>query len=134
MYMKRNNILKFHIGRATWRDRPTLTFVGESRIDEGDAFDNHLFDHDGVFYDANGNEVGLTVAEAATGIGRIELDGDYDTTYTTRFEDLTEKELNALRRDKRHGIIADFARLQGISDEDIEEAIEEGDISALGIF
>jgi hypothetical protein len=40
----------------------------------------------------------LTKKEAETGIGCINIDEDYDTTYTTLLSDCDEKELKAIRR------------------------------------
>ncbi len=50
-----------------------------------------------IFFDFNGNPVGLTDAEVDTGIGRIEQDGDFDTTYTKYLSDCTEAEIEAIR-------------------------------------
>jgi hypothetical protein len=49
-----------------------------------------------VYYDGNGNEVGLTAAEEATGIGCINIDNEYNTTYTCRLEDCDENELQII--------------------------------------
>lgn len=46
-----------------------------------------------MYFDGGGNPVGLTVAEAETGIGYINIDNDYDSTYTTYLKDCEEKEL-----------------------------------------
>ncbi len=45
------------------------------------------------YYDGDGNPVGLTVKELETGIGCIDIDGQYNTTYTTFASNLSEKEL-----------------------------------------
>jgi len=50
-----------------------------------------------VYYDGGGNPVGLTVEEAETGIGVIDIDGDYDTTYTCRLTDCDEDELQLIK-------------------------------------
>lgn len=49
-----------------------------------------------VYTDGSGNEVGLSFEEAKTGIGRIEIDGDYNTTYTSYLEDLDQNEFSLL--------------------------------------
>ena len=49
-----------------------------------------------VYMDCNNNPVGLTVAEAETGIGRINIDQDYDTTSTCKLSDCNEKEMQLI--------------------------------------
>ena len=50
-----------------------------------------------VYTDGGGNQVGLTVEEAySTGIGKINIDNDYNTTYTCRLEDCDESELQLI--------------------------------------
>ena len=51
---------------------------------------------DEIYTNDNGNPVGLTVKEAETGIGRIDIDGEYNTIYTCFLCDCDEKELNAI--------------------------------------
>lgn len=46
-----------------------------------------------IYVDESGNPVGLTVAEANTGIGMIDIDGEYDTTYVTTSDNLSVAEL-----------------------------------------
>jgi hypothetical protein len=46
--------------------------------------------------DANGNSTGLTEAESDSGIGRINIDDSYDTTYTCLLSDCDEKQLQAI--------------------------------------
>ncbi len=97
--MKNLIIVKFHIGRGgRFNNQGHLTFKGVQRIDEGDSF-NELFFNDKTkeYQNCQGGEVGLTEVEADSGIGRIDQDGDYDTTYTTTIEDLTEEEESLIR-------------------------------------
>lgn len=49
------------------------------------------------YFDGGGNPVGLTEKEAESGIGRINIDNDYDTTYTCSLSDCEENELKAIR-------------------------------------
>lgn len=49
-----------------------------------------------AWFDSNGNPVGLTIAEELTGIGRINQDEEYDTTYTCYLKDCNEKEMTAI--------------------------------------
>jgi hypothetical protein len=97
-----NTIVAFHIGRGgRFHNAGFKTFIGEKKI--GD-FTNDLFikeRENGKFctpeyVDGGGNPVGLTVKEAETGIGRINLDEDYNTTYTTFLSDCDEKEIKLI--------------------------------------
>ena len=49
-----------------------------------------------IYLDNGGNSVELTVAEAETGIGRINEDNQYDTTYTCLLSDCSEDELRLI--------------------------------------
>lgn len=49
-----------------------------------------------IYVDHNGEGVGLTSAEAETGIGCIDIDAQYDTTYTVAGDGLGEEEMNAI--------------------------------------
>jgi len=46
-----------------------------------------------VYTDCNGNSVGLTEKECEIGVGCIDIDRQYDTTYCKYFEDCNEREL-----------------------------------------
>lgn len=52
------------------------------------------------YYTECGNPVGLTKDEAESGIGRIDIDGGYDTTYTCYLHDCTEAEAHLIRRSR----------------------------------
>jgi len=49
-----------------------------------------------VYFDGSGSPVGLTVEEEETGIGTINIDHGYDTTYTKLIEDCTSNEFQAI--------------------------------------
>jgi len=51
-----------------------------------------------VYYSSNGRPVGLTEKDVEIGIGSIDEDGQYDTTYTTYLYDLSEGEIEAIKR------------------------------------
>lgn len=51
------------------------------------------------FTDCNGNRVGLTNKEYEEGVGKIDLDGIYNTCYVTRLGDIDERELTAMLGD-----------------------------------
>lgn len=50
-----------------------------------------------IYTDCNGNEVGLTYEEEQTGIGCIDNDGEYDTVYTCKIEDLDEDDIKVIK-------------------------------------
>ena len=54
------------------------------------------------YFDGNGNTVGLTCDEEFEGVGRIDVDGGYDTTYTCYLSDCSENEITAIQ-DSREG-------------------------------
>ena len=49
-----------------------------------------------IYHQDNGNDVSLSVLEAESGLGTIDLDGEFDTVYTIRAEDLGECEIDAI--------------------------------------
>lgn len=59
-----------------------------------------------MYYDESGNGVGLAVNN--DGIGRINEDGEYDTTYTTYIKDLTEHEIEAMRENITWGAVREY--------------------------
>lgn len=72
------------------------------------------------YADACGNLVGLTEAEEESGVGCINIDNDYNTTYTCRLSDCDEKELHLIVDYAGYvdSSIVDYAKEQlGIVDE-----------------
>ena len=49
-----------------------------------------------IYKDGNGNSVGLTEADEETGVGSINEDNEYDTTYTCLLKDCSEDELQLI--------------------------------------
>lgn len=112
-------IVAFHIGRGgRFYNGGHLTFLGEGKIsdytedcwppvkiDENSDSDlpEPIDDNspEAEWTDCNGNSVGLTNAEYQSGIGRIDIDGEYNTTYTMRLGDIEEdsKEWDAIFAD-----------------------------------
>ncbi len=88
-------IVAFHIGRGgRWYNAGFKTFIGEKKIGE---FTDDLFIYNNSYYiDCNGNAVGLTCEEEETGVGRINEDGEYDTTYSQYLEDCSEEEIELI--------------------------------------
>lgn len=79
------------------------------------------------YYDAAGHDTGLTESECQTGVGRIEIDGNYNTTYACPLSDCNEQELQLIVGYNGYvdSAIVDYAKDQlGIVDEE-EEAIED---------
>lgn len=79
-------ILAFKIGEK-WSGRAnqgSRRFIGEHKIGEFiDDYNLYLNEEEGEYYDDGGNSVGLTSAEVESGVGSIDYDGQYNTTYTT---------------------------------------------------
>ena len=102
----------FHIGRGGRFYNPGhLTFEG---MCDGIA-DTSVYDtlflaqgEENEYTTDTGHGVGLTVGDVNTGIGCINIDEDYDTTYVTTLDNLTEKEATAIC--KADGFVADQAR------------------------
>lgn len=75
------------------------------------------------YFDGGGNPVGLTEREAESGIGIINIDNDYDTTYTCLLSDCDENELNAIRNSNEFNWMDDDAQgyIKWMLDETEEE-------------
>lgn len=103
-----NTILCFHIGRGGRFYNPGhLTFSGTKKITETSDFSNlvapkykngndDLRTLKAEWLDETGNSVELTNEMVKTGIGIINHDHAYDTTYTTYLKDLTENEISSI--------------------------------------
>ncbi len=108
--MTKDTIIAFHIGRGGRFSNPGhLQFLGAMRINETLDFYNNCYPPrlgnsevnspypDAEWHDASGNGVELTNAQIESGIGRINLDGHFDTTYTTTVGNLSESEIEAVK-------------------------------------
>jgi hypothetical protein len=105
-------IIMFHIGRGgRFYNSGSLSFAGTKKITDCEEYNliyppkykngtYNLRTLSAEWTDCNGNTIGLTNEMVKSGVGRIELDGDYDTTYTTRLRDLQENEIKAIREAK----------------------------------
>ena len=51
-----------------------------------------------LYVDCNGRHIGLTLQEEETGIGYINIDNEYDTTFTKLLSDCSEGELETIRK------------------------------------
>ena len=96
-YLNANSVIAFHI-YGGGGNRRRIKCLGEYKI--GD-FTDDLFEPEnegGEYRDDSGNGVGLTEAEVRSGIGCIDIDGDYDTIYTKRLGDIkyTDEEAYAM--------------------------------------
>ena len=111
-----NRVAMFHIGRGgRFYNGGHLTFVGFKKIDECEdwngAFEQnrdknsrfcktYLTDGNGnVLMDADEYKVAIE-----TGIGCLGLDGEYDTTYTTYTDELTDNQLRAMDKNRMYGV------------------------------
>lgn len=55
-----------------------------------------------IYVDGGGNPVGLTQDEVDSGIGRINIDFSYDTTYTCYLKDCDEDEIHAIKNSQEY--------------------------------
>lgn len=95
-------IVAFHIGRGgNFYNPGHLSFIGEKKISE---FTDDLFlNDDNQWEDGTGNKVGLTKEE--TEVGRINIDGEYDTTYCKLLSDCSEDELELIENDATSDVV-----------------------------
>ena len=97
--------LKFH---------PNLKeFVEEYYMDPNEKaqklFDKLGFDFGEVIYcESNGNPVGLTESDEESGIGCIDIDGDYDTTYTKYLHECDLSELKLIDNDNNDDLLIEY--------------------------
>ena len=71
-----------------------------------------------VWFDAVGNEVELTEEETNSGVGCINIDNDYDTTYTKYLEDCSEEEIDLIADStewNRDQLLVELAEIKGFS-------------------
>jgi len=96
--MRNKKIVAFHIGRGgRYYNAGHLSYIGEYEISH---FINDLFiQENGEYFDGSENSVGLTEKEVETGIGRIDVDGLYDTTYCKFLDECNEEELELIAKD-----------------------------------
>jgi hypothetical protein len=104
-----NTIVAFHIGRGGRFYNPGFQkFLGEGEIKK---FTDDLFEDNGQYYNGVGDPVGLTEEEYQSGIGTIDIDGKFDTTYTCFLSNCNEEELNLIANsDYWNDDIVDYAK------------------------
>jgi hypothetical protein len=101
-------IVAFHIGRGgRFYNSGHLSYLGEKDIN--DFVENLFLNEDETMYtDGDGNEL-LEVDN--DGIGRINVDGGYNTTYTCKVSDLDEQEIDViLATESQRGFNGRFAQ------------------------
>lgn len=95
-----HSIIKFHVGRGgRHNNEGHINYVGEERINEGFAFDELMYNEKEDYYmDSAGNPLhdDLTQEDIESGVGTINIDHQYDTTYTKYPIDLSFKERLAI--------------------------------------
>ena len=111
-------IVAFQIGRGgRFYNSGHLSYVGELTIN---YFTNDLFLNESqtMYTDTNGNEL-LPVEN--NGIGCIDIDGQYNTTYTTTVGQMTDEEVSAIinRGAGWYGIFAQ--ELSEVTETEIED-------------
>jgi hypothetical protein len=112
-------IVAFQIGRGgRFNNSGHLSYIGENDINN---FTNDLFlsEDESEYLDLNGEKVGLLVEN--NGIGCIDIDGEYDTTYTCKVSDLNDNEIQAIvnRGAGWYGIFAQ--ELSEVTETEIED-------------
>lgn len=100
-------IVAFHIGRGgRFYNSGHLSYLGEKDIN--DFVENLFLNEDETMY-TNGDGDELLEVENG-GIGSIDRDGGYDTTYCLRVWDLSEKEIDVILATKsQRGFYGRFA-------------------------
>jgi hypothetical protein len=112
-------IVAFQIGRGgRFNNSGHLSYIGENDINN---FTNDLFlsEDESEYLDLNGEKVGLLVEN--NGIGCIDIDGQYNTTYTTTVGQMTDEEVSAIinRGAGWYGIFAQ--ELSEVTETEIED-------------
>jgi hypothetical protein len=112
-------IVAFHIGKGgRFNNSGHLSYIGENDINN---FTNDLFlsEDESEYLDLNGEKVGLLVDN--NGIGYIDIDGQYDTTYTTTVGQMTDEEVSAVMN-RGFGWYGTFAEeLSEVTETEIED-------------
>jgi hypothetical protein len=98
-------IVAFHIGRGgRFNNQGHVRYIGEMNIEHFVRRGNHIFFHNRdergrfckpYYADLNGNHL-IFEEEAATGVGVLNFDNDYDTVYCKHIEDCSERELQLI--------------------------------------
>lgn len=103
-------VLKFHEGRGgRFNNAGHTTFIGFERIDEGKAYSECWFDDDDQLIEGVAGNA-LEAEIRPDGTGYINHDFEYDRTTCVFENDLTEKQINALKRELKSGAYEDEAR------------------------
>ncbi len=77
----------FNPGHLSYDGQKTIDYYTDSLSPAGEDSDSPYW------IKPSGGPVGLTLAESETGIGRIDIDGLYDTVYCKRLDDCTDVEM-----------------------------------------
>ena len=106
-------------------DRPNLIEkFEECRDNEDFSFFKKLgLDAGELIYTDGNKPVGLTVAEAETGIGRIDIDGEYNTISACLVSDLSEDDIEIIIKSDvfdREYVLNEYAKYCGFEDYEVE--------------
>jgi hypothetical protein len=108
-------IVAFHIGRGgRFNNSGFRTYLGEKNIAEF-VNDLYLNEDETMYLDHNGNEV-LSMEDSLSGIGTINIDNDYDTTYTKSIDDCNEHEIELICQSNEHKTIDLVEYLEVVTD------------------
>ncbi len=95
------------------RDNEDFSFFKKLGFDAGEM----------VYTDGNGNQVGLTVEEADSGVGSINIDNEYNTTTCVFVKDLSDDDINIIIKSDvfdREYVLNEYAKYCGFEDYEIE--------------
>ena len=101
-----DTLITFHVGRrGRFYNAGHLSVISYNKSIQEFTEDLFLEEHNGqlVYFDSSGHNTGLTLTQAEKKTGRIDIDGEYNTIYTTRLKDLTEKETQVVLKDRAAG-------------------------------
>jgi len=117
MNTKNKTIVKFHVARGGhFNNEGHVYYVGEEKIGQGVAFNDLIYnEEEGIYLDSAGNPLhdDFNQKDIESGLGTINIDHAYDTTYTTTTENLSLKEKMAIARVEPYNC----AELLGIENE-----------------
>ena len=95
------------------RDNEDFSFFKKLGFDAGEM----------VYTDGNGYQVGLTVEEADSGVGSINIDNEYNTTTCVFVKDLSDDDINIIIKSDvfdREYVLNEYAKYCGFEDYEIE--------------
>lgn len=83
---ERKNLKELYYKAIQEDDKAALQKLKALKLDLGEQ----------IYVTETGKPVGLSLEDEKTGIGTIDIDGEYDTIYTCKIEDCSDKELELI--------------------------------------